>query len=73
MWREAGSLSKISAGFIAVLVGYSSSAVIIFQAAEAVGATPAQISSWLWALGVGMGVTSIGLSLYYKNPILTAW
>lgn len=73
MWRDAGSLSKISAGFIAVLVGYSSSAVIIFQAAEAVGATPAQISSWLWALGVGMGVTSIGLSLYYKNPILTAW
>lgn len=73
MWRDAWSLSKISAGFIAVLVGYSSSAVIIFQAAEAVGATPAQISSWLWALGVGMGVTSIGLSLYYKNPILTAW
>ncbi|MFV0594943.1 benzoate/H(+) symporter BenE family transporter [Shewanella sp.] len=73
MWREALGLSKISAGFIAVLVGYSSSAVIILQAADAVGATSAQMSSWLWALGVGMGVTSIGLSLYYKNPVLTAW
>lgn len=73
MWREALGLSKISAGFIAVLVGYSSSAVIILQAADAVGATSAQMSSWLWALGVGMGLTSIGLSLYYKNPVLTAW
>lgn len=73
MWREALGLSKILAGFIAVLVGYSSSAVIILQAADAVGATSAQMSSWLWALGVGMGLTSIGLSLYYKNPVLTAW
>ena len=30
--------SHIAAGFIAVLVGYTSSAVIIFQAAEAAGA-----------------------------------
>ncbi len=67
------SLSYISAGFVAVLVGYTSSAVIIFQAAEAAGASGAQISSWLWALGVGMGVTSAGLSLWFKTPILTAW
>jgi len=67
------SLSYISAGFVAVLVGYTSSAVIIFQAAEAAGATGAEISSWLWALGVGMGITSAGLSLYFKTPVLTAW
>ena len=53
--------SHIAAGFIAVLVGYTSSAVIIFQAAEAAGASPQEISSWLWALGIGMAVTSIGL------------
>ncbi|MDX1400045.1 MAG: benzoate/H(+) symporter BenE family transporter, partial [Oceanospirillum sp.] len=67
------SLSYISAGFVAVLVGYTSSAVIIFQAAEAAGATGAQISAWLWALGIGMGITSAGLSLWFKTPILTAW
>lgn len=67
------SLSHISAGFVAVLVGYTSSAVIIFQAAEAAGAGPAEINSWLWALGIGMAVTSIGLSLYYRAPVLTAW
>ncbi|GGB95870.1 benzoate transporter [Marinobacterium zhoushanense] len=67
------NLSHISAGFVAVLVGYTSSAVIIFQAAASAGAGPAEISSWLWALGIGMALTSIGLSLRYKTPVLTAW
>ena len=67
------SISHISSGFIAVLVGYTSSAAIVFQAAHTVGASPAEISSWLWALGIGMGATCIGLSLYFKSPILTAW
>ncbi|NYT66560.1 benzoate/H(+) symporter BenE family transporter [Alcaligenaceae bacterium] len=66
-------ISHISAGFIAVLVGYSSSVAIIFQAAHAAGATPAELGSWMWALGIGMGISCIGLSLAYKEPILTAW
>ncbi|WP_036234489.1 benzoate/H(+) symporter BenE family transporter [Marinobacterium litorale] len=67
------SLSHISAGFVAVLVGYTSSVVIILQAARSAGASDTQIGSWLWALGLGMAVTSIGLSLRYKTPLLTAW
>lgn len=67
------SVSHISAGFIAVLVGYTSSAAIVFQAASAAGASAAHISSWLLALGLGMGVTCIGLSLYFRAPVLTAW
>lgn len=63
----------VAAGFIAVLVGYTSSAAIVFQAAHAAGATPSQLASWLWALGLGMGVTCIALSLRYRAPILTAW
>lgn len=66
-------LSHISAGFIAVLVGYTSSAAIVFQAAMAAGASAADISSWLLALGLGMAVTCIGLSLYFRSPVLTAW
>lgn len=72
-FRDYFHLPAISAGFIAVLVGFTSSAVIIFQAAQAAGATPDQIGSWMMALGIGMGLTSIGLSLYYKTPIITAW
>ena len=67
------SLAHLSAGFVAVLVGYTSSAAIIFQAAHTVGATEAQIASWMWALGIGMAFSSISLSLYYRLPLLTAW
>lgn len=67
------ALSHLAAGLIAVLVGYTSSVVLIIQAAAAAGADPAQTSSWLWTLGIGMGVSCIGLSLYYRVPVLTAW
>jgi benzoate membrane transport protein len=67
------SLSALVAGFVAVLVGFTSSVVIVFHAAEALGATPAQTASWMWALGLGMGLTSAGLSLWYRQPVLTAW
>lgn len=67
------SLSHVSAGFVAVLVGYTSSVAIVFQAATAAGATPAQLASWMWALGIGMGASCIGLSLYFRSPVLTAW
>jgi benzoate membrane transport protein len=67
------SLSAVVAGFVAVLVGFSSSVVIVFQAAAAFGATSEQIASWMLALGLGMGLTCIGLSLYYRQPVLTAW
>ena len=65
--------SALVAGFVAVLVGFTSSVVIVFQAAAALGATPAQTASWIWALGLGMGLTSLGLSLKYRMPVLTAW
>lgn len=66
-------LAHVSAGLIAVLVGYTSSAAIVFQAAHAAGASASQLASWLLVLGLGMGVTCIGLSLAYRVPILTAW
>ncbi|MBB1489508.1 benzoate/H(+) symporter BenE family transporter [Oceanospirillum sediminis] len=72
MWKYL-SLSHISAGFVVVLVGYSSSAAIIFQAAQAAGAGSEEVISWLWALGIGMGLSSFGLSLTFKKPVLTAW
>jgi len=71
-WRDI-SLPAVAAGFITVLVGFASSAVIVFQAARAVGADQQQTASWMWALGLGMGVTCIGLSLRYRVPVVTAW
>jgi benzoate membrane transport protein len=67
------SLPAVVAGFVVVLVGFTSSVVIVFAAAQALGASPAQAASWMWSLGVGMAATSIALSLWTRQPILTAW
>ncbi|MBS3995774.1 MAG: benzoate/H(+) symporter BenE family transporter [Hydrogenophaga sp.] len=67
------NLSAATAGFVAVLVGFTSSVAIVFQAALAFGATPAQISSWMWALGLGMGLCSAIPSLVLKQPVMVAW
>ena len=71
-WKVV-SLSAVVAGFVAVLVGFTSSIAIIFAAAQAVGADTAQTASWIWALGLGTGLTSLGLSLWTRQPVLTAW
>ncbi|MBD8825858.1 benzoate/H(+) symporter BenE family transporter [Pseudomonas sp. CFBP 13602] len=65
--------SAVVAGFIAMMTGYTSSLVLMFQAGQAAGLTTAQISSWIWALSIGMAVCSIGLSLRYRTPITVAW
>ena len=67
------NLSAFTAGFVAVLVGFTSSVAIVFQAALAFKATPAEISSWMWALGIGMGVCSAIPSLWLKKPVMVAW
>jgi benzoate membrane transport protein len=67
------SISAATAGFIAALVGYTSSVAIVFQAANAFAATPAQVSSWMWALGIGMGICCIVPSLLLRKPVMMAW
>ena len=67
------SVSALTAGFVAVLVGFTSSVAIVFQAALAFGATPAQISSWMWALGLGMGLCSMLPSWWLRKPVMIAW
>ena len=67
------SLSAFTAGFVAVLVGFTSSVAIVFQAAQDFQATPAQITSWMWALGLGMGLCSMLPSLWLRKPVMVAW
>jgi benzoate membrane transport protein len=67
------SAPAVVAGFIAVLVGFTSSVALVFAAAQNLGADEAQLRSWIWALGLGMAVTSIGLSWWTRLPVLTAW
>lgn len=67
------SPSAIVAGFIAMLTGYTSSLVLMFQAGQAAGLSNGQISSWIWSLSIGMAVCCIGLSLRYRAPVMIAW
>jgi len=67
------NLSAATAGFVAVLVGFTSSVAIVFQAALAFGATPEVIASWMWALGLGMGLCSAIPSLLLRQPVMVAW
>ena len=67
------SPSAVVAGFIAMMTGYTSTLVLMFQAGQAAGLTSGQISSWIWALSIGMAICSIGLSLRYRTPITIAW
>lgn len=67
------NLSAATAGFVAVLVGFTSSVALVFQAALAFGATPEIITSWMWALGLGMGLCSAIPSLVLKQPVMVAW
>lgn len=66
-------LPTLLSGFVAVLVGYASSAAIIWQAAVAAGASTAQIAGWMSALGLAMGISTLILTLWYRAPVLTAW
>ncbi len=67
------SLSAVVAGFVAMMTGYTSSLVLMFQAGRAAHLSDAQISSWIWALSIGMALCTIGLSLRFRAPIVIAW
>lgn len=66
-------LNRTTAGLVAVIIGFTSSIALIYQVVIVLGGTPDLVASWVLTLGLAMGVTSIGLSYYYKTPILIAW
>lgn len=67
------SLSALTAGLVAVAVSFGGPAAIIFQAARVAGLSPEQLSSWIWAICIGSGVSGVWLSLRYREPVITAW
>ncbi|MGF6213779.1 benzoate/H(+) symporter BenE family transporter [Comamonas sp. 4034] len=67
------SVSALVAGFVTVLVGLTSSIAVVFQAAQSFGATPAQLSSWVWALGMGVGLCCWLPSMWWRKPVVVAW
>ena len=66
-------LSAISAGIVAVLVGFGSTIVLVVQAHQAMGASQIQIASGATALCLGMAIGGAVLSLWLRMPIVLAW
>lgn len=67
------SISAVVAGLIAVTVSYAGPAVIIFQASNVAHLTMPQLSSWIWAISIGSGVTGVLLSWWFRVPVIIAW
>ena len=67
------SLSALASALVAALVGFGGTLAIIIAAAQNVGATGAEVTSWITALCLGIGVFSILLSLQHRMPIVGAW
>lgn len=72
VWADM-SLSAVVAGFIAVAVSYAGPLVLAFQVADSAHWSPAIVSSWVWAISIGAGVTAMVLSWHYRAPVITAW
>ncbi|HET8789753.1 MAG TPA: benzoate/H(+) symporter BenE family transporter [Modicisalibacter sp.] len=67
------SVSAVTAGFLAVLISYAGPLAIFFQAAQSAEISSAMMTSWVWAISFGAAITGIGLSLWLKVPVITAW
>lgn len=67
------SLSAWVAGALAVLISYCGPLVIFIQAAQAGGMDAQMLSSWIWAISLGAGLSGLLLSAWLRQPIITAW
>lgn len=71
--RKDLSLSAVVAGFIAVVISYAGPLIIVFQAAQDARLSDAEVSSWIWAISIGSGITGLLLSWRLRIPVITAW
>ncbi|MGE7272033.1 benzoate/H(+) symporter BenE family transporter [Brevibacillus panacihumi] len=71
--RTDFSISAFIVGLIATMVSYAGPLLIVFQAAEVVNLSHELVSSWIWAISFGTGLSAIVLSIRFKAPIITAW
>lgn len=66
-------LSLLSAATVAALVGYGSTIALVLAAAQALGASPAQTTSWIFAICLAKAFGSALLSGWTRVPVVLAW
>jgi benzoate membrane transport protein len=65
--------SVVTSAVVATLVGFAGTLAIVISAAKAVGAGPAETSSWVTGLCLAMAGSSVVLSWRHRIPAITAW
>ncbi len=65
--------SLMISALVAVLVGFGGSVAVVLAAADAVGATRAQTTSWVAGLCLAIALSTAILSIRHRLPIVTAW
>jgi benzoate membrane transport protein len=66
-------LQPVSAGFIAAISGFASSFALVIAALQAVGASPAEAASGLFAVCLATAVVSVVSALWLRIPLAFAW
>ncbi|MBS0564444.1 MAG: benzoate/H(+) symporter BenE family transporter [Proteobacteria bacterium] len=66
-------ISLLSSALVAALVGYGSTIALVLAAARALGATPAQTESWIFAVCLAKATGSALLSGWTRAPVVLAW
>ncbi len=65
--------SLFSSALVAALVGYGSTIALILSAAKALGASPGQTASWVFAICLAKAAGSAFLSFQTRVPVVLAW
>lgn len=66
-------LSLVTSALVAVVVGFGGSVAVVIAAADAVGATATEKTSWIAALCLSVAIGSFALSVGYRMPVVLAW
>lgn len=70
---KSGLVSVAAAALVATVAGVGGTLPVVLAAAQAVGASPDQASSWVSGLGIATALSALVLSVRYRMPIITAW
>lgn len=72
IWQDISS-TAVGAGFLAVMVSYSGPLLVYLSASEAMEISTSMFVSWVFAISIAAGLSSIFLSLWLRVPISMAW
>ena len=66
-------LTYFANGLIGFIFSATGPVAIILSVGTRGGLSQAELASWMWALGIGIAICSVGPSLWLRQPVMIAW